>query len=171
LIRSLALRELPLQQGAAPVIFRILRAGVAGAVAWWAGLMLLFGAAQGVLADPKLQSAKLDAIYSMPPPPRIAEHPWLLPAGILAIAMVHAATFAYLRPALPVGLVKRGLAFGAVSWALLVPWFEFYLPWNLMLEPGLLVLLEMAVWAGILAMVGVAISLAFGRESTPAAAR
>jgi hypothetical protein len=40
-----------------------------------------------------------------------------------------------------------------------------------MLEPGLLVLLEMAVWAGILAMVGVAISLAFGRESTPAAAR
>jgi hypothetical protein len=147
------------------LILRILRAGVAGAVAWWAGLMLLFGAAQGVLANPDLQSAKLNAVYSMSPPPRIAADPWLLPVGILVIAMVHAATFAYIRVALPQGLVRRGLAFGGVAWALLVPWFEFYLPWSLMLEPTVLVLLEMACWAGIMMMVGTAISLAFGREA------
>jgi hypothetical protein len=126
--------------------------------------MLLFGAAQGVLAHPDMQSAKLNAVYSMPPPPRIAVDPWLLPVGILMIALVHAATFAYIRSALPRGLVRRGIAFGCVAWALLVPWFEFYLPWSLLLEPSLLVLLEMAVWAGIMLMVGIAISVAFGRE-------
>lgn len=145
------------------MILRILRAGVAGAVAWWAGLMLLFGAAQGVLGHPALQSPKLNAIYEMQPPPRIAAEPWLLPLGILVVALIHAATFAYIRPALPAGILKRGVAFAAVSWALLVPWFEFYLPWNLMLEPTLLVLLEMLIWAGVLLLVGLAISVAFGR--------
>lgn len=142
---------------------RILRAGVAGAVAWWLGLMIIFGAAQSVLANPALQSAKLETVYSMPPAPRIAVDEWLLPIGILIVALVHAATFAYLRPALPTNVVKRGLAFGAVSWALMVPWFEFYLPWNLLLEPTALVLLEMLCWAAILSMVGLATSIAFGR--------
>lgn len=146
------------------MIIRILRAGAAGAVAWWAGLIFIFGAAQGVLASPALQSAKLNAVYELPPLPRIAVDPWLLPAGIAVIALVHASVFAFLRPALPQGLVRRGLAFGAVAWALMVPWFEFYLPWNLFLEPTLLVLLEMLIWAAILSLVGMAISLGFGRE-------
>lgn len=143
---------------------RILRAGVAGAIAWWAGLMLLFGAAQGLLGHPALQSSKLNAIYEMQPPPRIAHDPWLLPLGILFVAFIHAATFAYIRPALPRGIVRRGLAFAAISWALLVPWFEFYLPWNLMLEPTALVLLEMVIWAGVMIFVGVAMSFGFGRD-------
>jgi hypothetical protein len=71
---------------------------------------------------------------------------------------------------LPAGLIARGLAFGAVAWALFTPWFEFYLPWNLMLEPTLLVLLEMLCWAGIMLLVGVAISLAFGRDKVAEAA-
>jgi hypothetical protein len=72
--------------------------------------------------------------------------------------------FAYLRRGLPSGVVARGLAFGTIAWALFVPWFEFYIPWNLMLEPTALVLLEMLCWAGVLGLVGLAISLAFGRE-------
>jgi hypothetical protein len=147
------------------VMLRIVRAGMAGAVAWWAGLMLLFGAAQGVLGHPALQSPKLNAIYEMQPPPRIASEPWLLPLGILVIALIHATTFAYIRSALPRGIIRRGLAFAVISWALLVPWFEFYLPWNLMLEPTALVLLEMVIWAGVLMMVGIAISLGFGRDA------
>jgi hypothetical protein len=144
------------------MIWRILRAGIAGAIAWWAGLMLVFGAAQQVLADPALQSAKMMAVYDMPPPPRIAVDPWLLPVGILIIALIHASVFAYLRPAFPAGFIKRGVAFGLVAWALLVPWFEFYLPWSLLLEPGSLVLIEMLCWAVIMLMVGMAISAAFG---------
>ena len=147
------------------MVFRILRAGVAGAIAWWAGLMLIFGAAQSVLANPAFQSAKLNAVYELPPLPRIAVDPWLLPAGIFVVALIHATVFAFLRPALPDRLVRRGLAFGAVAWALLVPWFEFYLPWNLFLEPSALVLLEMLCWAGVLMLVGLAISLAFGRDA------
>lgn len=147
------------------MVLRVLRSAIAGAVAWWIGLMTIFGAAQGVLAHPALQSAKLNAVYSLEPPPRIAVDAWLLPAGIFLVALVHAITFAYIRGSLPDDPIKRGLAFGAVSWALMVPWFEFYLPWNLMLEPTALVLLEMLCWAGVLVLVGLAISLAFGKPS------
>lgn len=147
------------------MIVRILRAAVAGAIAWWIGLRVIFGAAQGVLAHPALQSTKLNAIFEMQPPPRIAVDAWLLPLGIFIVALIHASTFACIRSGLPRGIVRRGLAFGAVSWALMVPWFEFYLPWNLMLEPTFLVLLEMSIWAVILLLVGLAISAAFGRDA------
>jgi hypothetical protein len=145
------------------MVLRVLRAAVAGAIAWWAGLMGIFGAAQGVLGHPSLQSAKLNTIYSMPPAPRIAVDPWLLPLGIFVVALTHATVFAFIRRGLPEGLIARGLAFAAVSWGLMVPWFEFYLPWNLFLEPALLVGLEMLCWAGVLTLVGLAISLAYGR--------
>jgi hypothetical protein len=54
--------------------------------------------------------------------------------------------------------IKRGLKFGLVAWALMVPWFEFYLPWNVMHEPLLPVLLEMILWLGVLLSVGLAIA-------------
>ena len=142
---------------------RILRAGLAGAVAWWVGLNYIFGPAQAILAHPQMQSAKMNAIFTMDPPPRIVEEPWQLPLALLVIALIQAAVFAYLRPALPQRLAARGLAFGAVAWALFTPWFEFYLPWNVMLEPAPLVLLEFLCWAGVMALVGLAISFAFGR--------
>lgn len=40
----------------------------------------------------------------------------------------------------------------------MVPWFEFYLPWNMMHEPAPLVLLEMALWLGVLVVAGLAIA-------------
>jgi hypothetical protein len=146
------------------MIFRIARAALAGAVAWWVGMQITFVPAQAILADPALQSAKMNAIYELAPPARIATDPWLLPLGMLITALAQAIVFAFIRRGLPEGLIARGLAFGAVAWGLFTPWFEFYLPWNLMLEPTALVLVEMLCWAGILALAGVAISLAFGRE-------
>jgi hypothetical protein len=152
------------------MIIRIVRAALAGAVAWWVGMQLTFVPAQAILADPALQSAKMNAIYELAPPARIATDPWLLPLGMLITALAQALVFAFIRRGLPEGLIARGLAFGAVAWGLFTPWFEFYLPWNLMLEPTALVLVELLCWAGILALVGVAISLAFGREREARAA-
>lgn len=146
---------------------RILRSTMAGAAAWWVGLNYIFGAAQPILASPALQSAKMNAIYEMLPPPRIATHPWLLPAAFLVCAFMQACVFAYVRGSLPSGLAARGAAFGAVAWALFVPWFEFYLPWSLMLEPTLLAALELACWAGVMLLVGLALSIAYGREEAP----
>ncbi|HEX8482233.1 MAG TPA: hypothetical protein VF650_10045 [Allosphingosinicella sp.] len=149
---------------------RILRSTLAGAAAWWIGLNYIFGAAQPILASPALQSPKMNAIYEMLPPPRIATDPWLLPAAFLVCAFMQAGVFAAIRSALPRGLVARGAAFGAVAWALFVPWFEFYLPWSLMLEPTLLVLLELLCWAGVMLLAGLAISFGFGREGVQATA-
>jgi hypothetical protein len=142
---------------------RILRAAVAGAVAWWAGMQLFFGPAQALLADERLQNPKMNAIFMMEPAPRIVTDPWLLPLGFFVTALFQAGAFAFIHRALPGGIVPRGLAFGAVAWALFTPWFEFYLPWNLMLEPTLLVAFEMLIWLALLLLVGLAISLAYGR--------
>src|SRR4028119_1397526 len=96
---------------------RIVRAGLAGAVAWWVGLNYVFGAAQTILADPELQSPKMNAIFELQPPPRTATDPWLLPVAFVVVAMIQACVFAFIRTALPVSIVKRGLAFGTVAWA------------------------------------------------------
>ncbi|HEX8669714.1 MAG TPA: hypothetical protein VF727_15215 [Allosphingosinicella sp.] len=146
----------------APVL-RLIRASLAGALAWWVGLNYIFGSAQPLLASPSLQSQKMNAIYEMLPPPRIATDPWLLPAAFLVVATMQAIVFGFVRASLPRGLVLRGLAFGAVAWALFVPWFEFYLPWSLMLEPTALVLIELVCWAGVMLLAGLAISIGYGR--------
>ncbi|HUQ83445.1 MAG TPA: hypothetical protein VM076_19985, partial [Gemmatimonadaceae bacterium] len=54
----------------------------------------------------------------------------------------------------------RGLRFGALAWTLMVPWFEFYLPWNVLREPASLVALELACWFGVMMLVGLTIAAA-----------
>jgi hypothetical protein len=66
--------------------------------------------------------------------------------------------YVWLSPAWPDRWWKRGLRFAVVSWVLVVPWFEFYLPWNVMREPALLVLLEMVCWAAVFTGVGLTIA-------------
>lgn len=147
------------------MLFRILTAALAGAAGWWIGFQLLFMPAQAILADPALQSAKFIAVFAeLPPVPRTAQQPWLLPAGFAMLALIQALVFALIRRGLPRGRVARGLAFGLVAWALCFPWFEFYLPWNVMHEPPALVALELLLWAGVMALAGLGISLGFGRE-------
>jgi hypothetical protein len=136
---------------------------LAAGAAWWAGYAALLTPAQAILLDPALQSAKfLAVVVDLPPPARATGAEWMLPAAFLVIGALQALVFAFIAPALPRARVKRGLAFAAIAWALCFPWFEFYLPWNVMREPGALVALELALWAGVMIVVGLAISFTAG---------
>lgn len=140
-------------------ILRPLLAGLGGGVAWLLGLLLFFGPAQTILADPEHQSAKFLAVFAeIEPLPRAATHPWVLYVGVLTISLVYAGTFTALRSRWPGRGWRKGAVFGLVAWALMVPWFEFYLPFNVMHEPVALVLLEAVLWALVLQLVGVSIA-------------
>lgn len=138
-------------------------AGIAGGVAWVAGLFLFFIPAQTVLANPAYQSAKFLAVMStIQPLPRVAAAPWVIPAGAIAIGIIHALVYSRIRGAFGGGAVRRGSRFGLVAWALMAPWFEFYLPWNVMREPLPLVLLEAVCWLTVLLAAGVVTALVCG---------
>jgi hypothetical protein len=151
----------------------ILGCGIAAALAWWVGLMLVFGPAQMFLADPTKQSQKFLEAFTTPPLPRMAQGAEILASGLLVIGIIHACVYAWLQPRLPGNVLRRGLTFGTIAWALMVPWFEFYLPWNVMLEPLPLVFLEALCWLIVLLGVGVSIALVhcvaerFGGDSLP----
>ncbi len=133
-------------------------AGLAGGLAWLAGLVIFFGPAQALLANPAIQSAKFINAFTAEPGPRINEAPWLLLAGLLGIGVLWGEAYVWLSGAWPGAWWKKGQRFGVIGWVLMVPWFEFYLPWNVMREPAPLVLLEMACWAGVLLGVGLTIA-------------
>lgn len=137
-------------------------AGLAGGVTWFVTIMLFFGPAQIILADEELQSAKMLAAFTQEPLPRAADAPWILIVGLLTIGTLWGLVYTWLvhsgglwRDA---GWLKRGLRFGVTGWVLMVPWFAFYLPWNVLREPPLLVALEMVCWAGVLLSVGMTIA-------------
>ena len=123
-----------------------------------AGLLLFFGPAQVLLTNPDLQSPKFLAAFTAEPAPLASEAPSLLVAGVLAIGALWGLVYSALSGGWGGAWWRRGLRFAAVSWALMVPWFEFYLPWNVMREPVLLVVLDMICWAGVLLGVGVTIA-------------
>lgn len=134
-------------------------AGLAGGLAWRIGLLFVFGPAQSLLADPKRQSPKMLAAFGLEPPvPRMYEEPSLLWAGLLSIGLLWGWVYVWIAQAWTSAWWKRGLRFGLLSWALMVPWFEFYLPWNVMREPALLVALEMFCWAIVMLLVGLTIA-------------
>ncbi|WP_028969055.1 DUF6789 family protein [Sphingomonas sp. URHD0057] len=148
---------------------RSLLSGLAGGLAWIAAMLLLFGPAQSILGDPGLQSAKFMNVMADPEqPPRMAGALWIVPVGLMMIAQCHAAVFAWVGDRLPGrSALRRGLAFGLIAWALSFPWFEFYLPWNVMLEPLPLVALELACWLGVMLAVGAAISVTWAATARP----
>lgn len=151
-------------------LLRIVAAGVAGGLAWLLGITVFFGPAQAILADPTLQSAKFLRVFTeIEPLPRAATVPWLLFLALPIIGVIHATVFAVLRDGLPGRGWRKGVTFGLVAWALMVPWFEFYLPYNVMHEPFLLVLLEALLWALVLQLVGIAIALVYGALGREAA--
>jgi hypothetical protein len=137
-------------------------AGAAGGVAWFIGLLLFFGPAQLILANPEFQSEKMLAVFIDEPAPRVQDMPWVLIIALLCIGVLWGWVYVWLTQS--GGLWrdrswwKRGLRFGVVSWVLMVPWFAFYLPWNVLLEPTPLVLLEAVCWAGVMLCVGVTIA-------------
>ncbi len=137
---------------------RGLLAGLAGGIAWFVGLLLFFGPAQSILADPSLQSPKMLAAFTTEPLPRIGEAPWLLPLGLLCIGILWGWIYVWHFGNSPQAWWKRGLRFGTVAWVLMVPWFLFYLPWNVMREPAALAAIEALCWAGVMLLVGITIS-------------
>jgi hypothetical protein len=139
-------------------IARLLAAGVAGGLTWQAGMMVIFGLAQSILANPQWQSAKFNAVFqTMEPLPRTAGQPLLLPLGLIGISILYAAVHDSIRAALLGSIWQRSARFGLLLWTAMVPWFEFYLPWNVMHEPPLLVVLECICWFVVLQLVALAI--------------
>lgn len=141
---------------------RGLGAGLAGGVAWIAGMLVFFGPAQAILADPAIQSEKFLSVFTtVEPLPHMVARPWVVPLGLLGIGLLYGLVYAKIGPALASSTFRRGSAFGLVAWVLMVPWFEFYLPWNVMHEPLALLLLEAVCWLLVLQGVGLAIAYVF----------
>ncbi|MDX1583718.1 MAG: hypothetical protein R3338_08985 [Thermoanaerobaculia bacterium] len=143
-------------------IIRVVAATAAAAVAWGIGLVLIFGPAQRILADPALQSPKFIEVFTQPPPPRIADEPALLGIILLVVGLAQAIAYAWLEPKLSGRFYRNGSSFGLLSWALMVPWFELYLPWNVMREPLPLVILESICWLVVLQIVGISVAGVYG---------
>jgi hypothetical protein len=147
-------------------IIRALFAGFAGGIAWLVATMLFFGPAQIILANPDYQSPKfLYVVGQLEPLPYAAEAWWIIPAGLIIIGMLYGVVYHFVRRAFPgISWWKKGIRFGLVAWALMVPWFEFYLPWNVMHEPVMLVALEMVLWLAVLVIVGIVIAGIYERR-------
>jgi hypothetical protein len=88
----------------------------------------------------------------------MATAPSVVWKGLLVVGLMAALAFYIINPGLKGRWAKRGLMFGAVHWLLMVPWFEFYLPYNVMLEPMSLVLLESVLWLCITICLGLFMS-------------
>jgi hypothetical protein len=130
-------------------------AGLAGGLAWYVGLRVIFGAAQGILSNPNLQSQKMMAAFTNT---RASQNPIIVVIGLLAIGLVWGWVYGAVFRAWTVVWWQRGLRFALLSWALMVPWFEFYLPWNVLHEPNALVMLELICWTGVMTVVGLTIA-------------
>ena len=141
-------------------LFRTLIAGLAGGLAWFFAMMLFFGPAQSILANPDYQSQKFLSVFTeIEPLPHTFGSVWILPATLLLIGMLYGFVYHFIRRSLPVlSWWKAGISFGVIAWVLMVPWFEFYLPWNVMHEPLLLVLFEGILWLAVLLCAGLAIA-------------
>jgi hypothetical protein len=130
-------------------------AGLVGGLAWYVGLQVIFGAFQGILSNPNLQSQKMMAAFA---DTRSSENPGIVLFGLLTIGLVWGWVYGAVSRAWMVVWWQRGLRFALLSWALMVPWFEFYLPWNVLREPNALVMLEVVCWAGVMTVVGLTIA-------------
>lgn len=136
---------------------------------WYGLLNLLFvySGAQNILGNPEYQSDKfIKAFTEDQPLPLMATDASIVWKGLLGVGFLAAVAFTIAGPHLKGGWIKKGLTFGAVHWLLMIPWFEFYLPYNVMHEPVLLVLFEGALWLCLTLGLGLFMSFAmnFKRE-------
>lgn len=145
------------------LLLRITISGILGGIAWLLGMIIFFGPAQKILGDPQFQSAKFKTVMEqIEPLPRMKGNLWIIVVGLIIIGIIYSVVFSFVGPKLSGTNFKKGIQFGLISWALMVPWFEFYLPWNVMHEPFLLVLLEVFCWFLVMLLVGITLSLVNG---------
>jgi hypothetical protein len=134
---------------------------IGAGLVWYLGLNLFFiwSGAQGVLGNPEYQSSKFIKTFTeYEPLPLMAANPSIVWKGLLVVGLMAAIAFSIINPYLKGGWLKRGAVFGIAHWLLMTPWFEFYLPYNVMHEPILLVLLEAGLWLCIMLMLGLFMS-------------
>lgn len=133
-----------------------------GGLLWYASFMLFFvlSGAQNILASPEHQSGKFLTVFTkLEPLPRDVETPRVLYAGIYVISSITLIVFLQLIDKLQGNWLTKGIRFGLINWALTIPWFEFYLLFNVMHEPFKLVLLEALLW--LFTLISVAIVFSF----------
>lgn len=150
---------------------RALLAGLAGGLAWFASLFVVFGPAQGVLQDPAVQSPKLLSAFSGSTPPRLADAAWLAPVGLLLIGLGIGLAYHMIATAFTGSAWSRGRRFGLLLWLVAIPWFEFYLPWNVLREPTVLAALELACWFVTMQLVSHAVVWTYHGRGVRAATR
>ena len=142
-------------------VLRYILAGLAAGFTMLAAALATFGPAQSILADPTLQSAKFLDAFAGDPPPRAAAAPLIFPLGLIGLGFLNALAFQLLYRGLPRNWFAAGLAYGFAAWLIAFPWFEYYLPWNVMLEPAPLVFLELACWLCVMLAGGIALAFVY----------
>lgn len=138
---------------------------------WYLGMLVFFiySGAQQILANPAHQSGKfLEAFMVTDPLPRMADDAWLVNKGLFLVGLTVGCALIFLNGKWTAPWPQKGVQFGLLLWAVAIPWFEFYLPYNVMHEPFRLVLFEAALWLGVLLFTGLGASfiLNFKRPSS-----
>lgn len=141
--------------------FRLIVLFLGSGLVWFAGLNLFFiySGAQSILGNTDYQSSKFIKVFTeYEPLPRMAADTSIVWKGLLVVGFMAALAFYIINPGLKGKWPKRGLVFGLVHWLLMAPWFEFYLPYNVMHEPMTLVLLEGLLWLCVTGTLGLFMS-------------
>lgn len=152
-------------------VSKFARAIIGGAVAFIianiVSNVLFFQVGRGVLFANEQQSAKVIAVlFEMEPLPVMFTNGPLYMSIVALIGAVHGLVFLGVEPTLPRGVIGRGLGFAAILWALMALYFEFHTPFNMFGEPPFLVGVELAFWAIVLAVEGLALSLVYAKGRT-----
>ncbi|MFA8386163.1 MAG: hypothetical protein ACEPO2_11110 [Pelagibaca sp.] len=125
--------------------------------------VLFFQLGTPILFENERQSAKLIAVlFEMEPRPLMFTNGLLYMAIAAGIGGIHGLIFHWIEPVLPRGLVKGGLAFGVILWALMALYFEFHAPFNMFGEPVALVAVELLFWVPVTIVQGVVLSAIYG---------
>ena len=152
--------------GSLPFPVRFPLGVLASTVGWMVGFFVSFVPAQAILTDPAHQSPKmLAAFFTLEPLPRLSSPDRML-LLVLVVSVFLVLGYRLSRPDPTRSWWRRGLRFGSLAWLLMVPWFELYLPWNVLHEPMPLVLLEAACWWITLTCSGLGIALADGSSKS-----
>lgn len=113
----------------------------------------------GFLLDPALQSDKLIAVWTrLQPLPRVMTHPLLMGLGMGVMSAIRSAVYVWISPVLPRGVIRRGLAFGALVWGVVYVFWEFFTPFNMLGEPLYMTAVELVFWAVVACAEGLAIA-------------
>ena len=113
----------------------------------------------GILLDPSVQSPKLIAVWTqLEPLPLVVSRPAPIILGLILFGVGHAFVYRWLAPGWPAGIAPRAWRLATLVFLLSFLFWEFFTPFNQLGEPFPLIALEVAFWAMIAIMEGLAIA-------------